>query len=290
METIEFLAHGFVIIDLVPDRDMQTARHIEENLLDEINAENSDLFCEKYKCETENDLIDVFNIIKKRLKEKGEISYIHIEGHASKESVDLLDGSVMPWSTIFEHFREINILCKNNLFFSSGACQSAYAFKAATITKPSPIFGMLAPEQKVDAGGVLDGYIEFYKSLIRNKSLNDAFNAFAAATDGKQYALIFSQLLFKKAAYKYIKEHCMGKGRGKRLEDVLTQAVNSMDVQVKKARKLLKKELNKPQAIKLKKFHNTFMMIDKYPENSARFEFDAVNFERKIKSGELKIV
>ncbi len=290
METIEFQAHGFVMIDLVPDKDMQTARHIEESLLDEINAKHSGLFCEKYRCETENDLIDVFNKIKKRLKDKGEISYIHIEGHGSKESLKLLDSSVITWDKIFEHFREINILCKNNLFFSSGACQSAYAFKAATITKPSPVFGMLAPEKIIETGSVLDGYIAFYKSLICNESLNDAFNAFADATDGKQYALIFSQLLFKKAAYKYIKEHCMRKGRKERLDSVLTQAVNSTGIQVRKARKLLKKELGKPQAIKLKKFHDTFMMIDKYSENGIRFEFDAVNFERKIKSGELKIV
>lgn len=290
MENIDFLAHGFVIIDLVPDTHMQTARHIEENLLDAINAENSGLFCEKYRCETKDDLINVFNIIKKRLNDTGEISYIHIEGHGSKESIELLDGSTMPWSTIFEHFREINILCKNNLFFSSGACQSAYALKAATITKPSPIFGMLAPEQEVEAGSMLDGYIAFYKSLICNESLNDAFNVFAATANGKQYALIFSQLLFKKAAYNYIKQHCMGKGRKERLENVLSQAMNAMDIQAGKARKLLKKELNKPQSKNLKKFHNTFMMIDKYPENSIRFEFDAVKFERKIKSGELKIV
>jgi hypothetical protein len=290
MESIEFLAHGFVIIDLVPDEEMQTARHIEENLLDEINAGNSGLFCERHKCETKNDLIDVFNKIKKRLKEKEEVSYIHIEGHGSKESLKLLDSSLIPWSSIFEHFREINILCKNNLFFSSGACQSAYALKAATITKPSPIFGMLAPEQEVEAGSVLDGYIAFYKSLIRNESLNEAFKAFADVTNGKQYALIFSQSLFKKAAYKYITKNCMGKGRRERLESVLTQAVSSKDVQVKQTRKLLKKELNKPQARSLKKFHNTFMMIDIYPENSKRFEFDAVKFEQKIKSGELKIV
>ena len=290
MENIGFLAHGFVIIDLVPSEDMQTARHIEEALLDAINAANSNLFCERYRCETKNDLIDVLDKIKKRIKDKGEISYIHIEGHGSKEIIELPSGSTMLWNTIFEHFREINVLCKNNLFFSSGACLSAYAFKAAAITKPSPIFGMLAPEQEVDTGGVLDGYTAFYKSLIRNESLNDAFNAFADATNGKQYVLIFSQLLFKKAAYKYIKQHCMGKGRRERLECVLTQAVNSIDIPIKKARKLLKNELGKPQAVYLREFHNTFMMIDKYPENRDRFEFDAVKFERQVKSGELKIV
>ncbi len=40
----------------------------------------------------------------------------------------------------------------------------------------------------------------------------------------------------------------------------------------------------------IKKIHNTFMMIDKYPENSERFEFNAVKFERDVKSGKLKII
>ncbi len=290
MENIGFLAHGFVIIDLVPEKDMQTARHIEENLLDEINADNSSLFCERYKCKTKDELIAVLNQVKKRLRAKGEVSYIHIEGHGSKESIKLPNDSSLPWDAVFEHFREINILCKNNLFFSSGACQSAYGFKAATITKPSPVFGMLAPEQVVVTGGVLDGYIAFYKSLIRNESLNDAFNAFADAANAKQFSLIFSQLLFKKAAYKYIKQHCMGKGRKQRLDDLLTQAMSEVDMPIKKARKLLRKELNKPQALKLSEFHSKFMMIDKYPENADRFEFDAVNFERNVKSGALEIV
>lgn len=289
MRNIGFIAHGFVIIDLVPAGDMQTAVHIKEALLDAINAESSSLFCEKFRCETKEDLIGVFGEVKRRLKERGQIPYIHIEGHGDKESVRLPDASVLPWSIVFEHFREINILCKNNLFFSSGACQSAYAFMAASITKPSPVFGMLAPEQKVEAGGVLDGYVGFYKSLVRKESLNDAFKAFYDATNSRQYALIFSQLLFEKAAYNYVKQHCMGKGRAERLESVLTQAVISGGAPVKETRKTLKAELNKPQARYLKEFHDTFMMIDKYPENSGRFEFDAVEFERKIKSGELKI-
>lgn len=290
MENIEFLAHGFVIIDLVPESDMQTARHIEENILDTINQEGSGLYCERHRCEAKDDLIAVLSQVKKRLTDTGEVPYIHIEGHGSKESIKMLDGSALPWGKIFECFREINVGCKNNLFFSSGACESAYGFKAATITKPSPVFGMLAPEQVVDTGSVFDGYIDFYKSLIRNESLNDAFDAFSDATNGKQFSLIFSQLLFKKAAYQYIKQHCMGKGRAKRLEDVLSQAVNTVDVPIKKARKILKSELGKPQAMALKEFHSRFMMIDKFPENSERFEFDAVNFERKVKSGKLKVV
>ena len=251
MNEIGFQANGFIIIDLVPENQMQTARHIEENLLDVINAENLESYCERYRPETEVALIQVFENIKDRIKEKGEISYIHIEGHSSEEYLCLLDGTNLEWGVIFGHFREINILSKNNLFVSSGTCLSAYAILTTTITKPCPLFGLLAPEKIIKVGSVHDGFIAFYKCLISSKNIPEAFNAFASVTNGNDFALMFSQDLFEKAAYKYISEHCMGKGKRKRIEHVVTQVVKLKNIHPKKIRKKIKKELNKPQALNL---------------------------------------
>lgn len=289
MSSIGFHAHKFVIFDFVPKSELQTGRSIEENLNDFINSENNDLLCERYKCETEEDFFLVIDRIKNDLIQNGLISYVHIEGHGSKDALYLPDGQPISWSVVFQAFREINILSKNNLFFSSGACESAYAYMAASITKACPVFGFLAPEKKVEAGGVGDGFIAFYKSLIKSESLNEAFNAFADATDGKKYALIFSPHIFEKAAFNYLTQHCMGQGRKNRLENVVSQAVAETGLPVNKARKQLKSELSKPQAIALKGFHEKFMMCDIHPENKDRFKFDAVKFERDVRSGKLKI-
>jgi hypothetical protein len=289
MSSIGFHAHKFVIFDLVPESEMQTGRKIEENLNDFISAENSDLPCERHKCETEEDFFIVIERIKNDLASSGVASYIHIEGHGSREYLYFPSGKFISWSVVFQAFREINILSKNNLFFSSGACESAYAYMAASITKACPVFGLLAPEKEVEAGGVEDGFIAFYKSLIKSGSLNDAFNAFADATDGKKYSLIFSPHIFEKAAFNYLTQHCMGNGRRRRLENVLSQAITETGLPVKKARKALRSELSKPQALALKGFHEKFMMCDLYPENRARFKFDAVEFEQDVRSGKLKI-
>ena len=289
MSSIGFHAHKFVIFDLVPESEMQTGRRIEENLNDFFNAENNELSCERYKCETEEDVFKAINFIKHDLTSKGIVSYVHIEGHGSREALYFPGGKFISWSIVFQALREINILSKNNLFFSSGACESAYAYKAASITEACPVFGLLAPEKEVEAGGVEDGFIAFYKSLIKSESLNDAFNAFADATDGEKYALIFSPHMFEKAAFNYLTQHCMGKGRRKRLENFVTQAITQTGLPVKKARKALKSELYKPQALALKGFHEKFMMCDLYPENRARFKFEAVKFERAVRSEKLKI-
>ena len=289
MNSIGFYAHKFVIIDLVSDNEMQTGRHIEETLLDAINAEASEILCERHKCTLSVDFFEVIEKVKSDVNDKGLISYIHIEGHGSKESLHFPDESSIKWFDVFEEFRKINILSKNNLFFSSGACESAHAFKSAKITEPVPVFGMLAPEDKVSAGEAVDGFIAFYKLLIKSESLNEAFRAFADATDGKKYALIFSQFLFERAAYKYLTQHCMGRGRQARLENSLSQAVSQAALPVNKARKRIRRELAKPQALALTRLHKKFMMCDMYPENTSRFPFDAVKFERDAKKGKLKI-
>lgn len=286
---MDISAHGFIIVDVVPEDDMQTGRHIEEGIRDAIYAESSGLFCKRYKCATLSEVVKVFNQVELELKNNGQIPFIHIEGHGSRDNLKLIDGTFLSWKIVFKHLRRINILCRNNLFFTSGACQSAYAYKFATITEPAPVFGMLAPEGKVTCGNVHDGYISFFKNLICNESMNDAFNAFSNSIESKKFALIFSQKMFEKVAYKYIKECCTGKGRKRRLEEVVTLAVKSGQ-QVREARRLLKKEVRRPQARYLKRSHEKFMMIDRYPENRKRFRFDAVKFELSIKSGKLKNV
>lgn len=289
MNRIEFQVHKFVIIDLVPDDELQTGRRIEECLLDAIHAEQSSLICERYKCESATEFFTVINNIKADIIERGLFPYIHIEGHGSQKAIHFLNGDLIEWEKVFYEFRSINILCKNNLFFSSGACESAYAYRAAaTITQPAPVFGMLAPEIKV-AAKCVDGYISFYKSLIRSESIIEAFNAFTKKNNSQHYALIFSQHLFEKAAYKYITEQCMGKGRGDRIEALLSKAVNETGLPVNEARKLIKKNLKDPQGKALKKFHEKFMHYDIYPENADRFPFDAKTFEEKIRKGQLKI-
>ncbi len=81
---------------------------------------------------------------------------------------------------------------------------------------------------------------------------------------------------------------CMGVGRRLRHEELVSELMKKSGMSLKKARRHIKKEINDPQALKIKRLHQTFMMIDKYPENEERFKFDAVSFERDVR--EKKII
>lgn len=293
MENTGFYANHFVIFDFVPKEELQTGRRLEEAILDSIIQEQSESTCVRHRCPNKEDFFIELTMLEEQVRNKGIMPYIHIEGHGTRDYLALLDNTHIDWAELFDKFRCINISCGNNLFFSSGACNSAYSLgKSATIMKASPVFGILAPEKIVLAGNVEDGFTAFYRVLIRTKNLNKAFDAFTQNMNGKNYALIFADQLFKRAAYKYLTEQCKGKGKRQRLETVLSNAVEQKelsDIPIRIIRKKLKEQLEKPQALSLAKFYKKFMLIDKHNlENNERFSFDAVEFERKVKNGKLK--
>ncbi|WP_399424919.1 hypothetical protein [Vibrio campbellii] len=290
MKDIGFHTNCFIVFDFVPENELQTGRRLEEAINDSLIQTNSEMMCFRHRCPNKQSFLRELDNLSYLVEKKGIFPYVHIEGHGSPEKLELLDGSTVLWSEVFEKFRAINILSKNNLFFSSGACNSAYSMASVTsICKASPVYGLLAPEKIVQAGSVQDGFVAFYQSLILTGSLNSAFSVFTDKANGKDYALIFSDLLFEKVAFKYLTEQCMGKGRKKRLENVLTEAMKKVDMPLHKARKELKKQLQGPQALALKRFYEKFMIIDIHPENGNRFKFDFVKFERDVKQGKIKI-
>lgn len=76
--------------------------------------------------------------------------------------------------------------------------------------------GMLAPAKIVTAGEVSDGFDMFYRSLILNGDFIEAAKNFSKNVGPNTFAMVFSQRLFKTAAYKYLAQSCMGAGKRNR--------------------------------------------------------------------------
>ncbi|SEQ20155.1 hypothetical protein [Nitrosomonas ureae] len=282
---IGFITNGFHIIDLVPENELQTGKIIEDCIIDSINAGNFDLHCYRYKCKNRSEILEALDKIKTFMEKQKVVTSIHIEGHASKDHLCLPDHSYIEWSLILDYFREINILCKNNLFFSSGSCDSAYALRSnITINKPCPVFGLLAPEQIVEAGSTSDGFIAFYKNLICSKGdIDMALHEFCQSTNAKQYAVIFAQEIFKKGLRIVIESKYIGKGKKERLEYLLSEVQDQDESgsSVTELRNSLKERL-KLEIPDIMKHYEKFMMIDLYPDLRNRFMFDIEEFVRNV--------
>lgn len=285
MGEISFGAHIFVVIDAVPETELQTGKQIYRAIQDSLSQGEKVFSCKIHRCESSNELFDILEKVLSDTKETGSVPLIHLDGHGSSDYFVLPDQSRVSWNDIFSVFRNINIATKNNLFFTSGACYSAFAYKAASILEKCPVFGLLCPAKTVPAGEIMDGYVVFYKSLIGSGGLKQAFIDFAEVTTPLNYSIIFSQRLFENAAYNYITQECMGRGKQKRIEGLLTKAKKESALSTRQARTAIKKDLKKSQAPALTKFYKIFMMIDLYPENKNRYNFNARKFEKCVRDG-----
>lgn len=283
-----FHSHGFVIIDAVPPGELQTGKALYEMLCDTISSNGEELFVRRVPCQSASEVLNALRDERKFVENEGKIPIIHIEGHGDKEHLRPANGFYLRWKSVFEELKIVNILTCNNLFFSSAACESAYWYKGASITSECPVYGMLAPATKITAGEVAVGFQAFYRTLLESGDLHTSLNSLANATDAKKFAYIFSHSLFENVACKYLLQHCMGKGLAKRKEELLTVVVKEISIGLKKARKSIKKELSKSQAIHLRRFHRKFLMLDRCKSNETRFPFNAAKFERQVKNGIIK--
>lgn len=283
MANIGFTAHKFIVIDAMRAQDLHTAKRIHETIQDSLIQKARESTCRYVKCDSPNDLIQELDQVFEDCANTSEIPFLHIEGHGEKEFLRLPYG-LLKWENIFETIRKINIATRNNLFMTCGACESSYAYRAADIMRECPVFGLLAPDRVVEAGEVEDGFIEFYRSLILENDLNSALEWFISKTNSRNFALVFSQTFFEQSATSYLTQHCTGSGRRRKQEELISIAKQNTNLPLQAVRKEIKRKLRKSQALHLRKFYEKFMMIDKFPENAERFDFDVNEFERNVRN------
>ena len=285
-----FRANQIVIIDVIPEGELQTGRRIEELIYDLLRTSEATMKVRRVTCRTRVEVTDQLSTILIELQESGSVPIIHFEGHSSREFLELSHKETLPWSEIFAFLRNINIACCNNLFVTSGACHSAWAIENVSILDVCPVYAFLSPREEISAGDILEGFSAFYSTLLCCDTLDEAYESLLKNTPSNTFSLFDSFGIFKRAAKYYLESQCMGKGRRLRQENLLSQARNQHEVLNKQfARKIIKKKLRDSQAPQLNQFYQKFLVIDVCPENKTRFPFDPRAFELQVLNGLKKV-
>ncbi len=281
-----FRANQIIIIDAIPEGELQTGRQLEELISDTINCNDVPLTVRRVVCRTELDVRNELSLVLAQLQESKIVPIIHIEGHADREFLELPKGENLPWDEIFVTLRKINVLCCNNLFVSSGSCHSAWATKNVSIWDVCPVYAFLAPRKEIPAGDVLDGFCAFYRTLLVCDTLDEAHDALLKSIPSNAFSFFDSFVIFKRVARLYLREECMGKGRRERQERLLSESLGIDEkVDKRKTRKFIKNILREPFAPQLAHMHRKFLAVDVCPENKARFPFDPRTFELHVLNG-----
>jgi hypothetical protein len=200
----------------------------------------------------------------------GHSPILHIEAHGSPDSIDTSPlGDSVSWEELYHPLVKLNAITRFNLIVVTNVCHGLYlADSSLILTRPAPAYAILGPRKQVDAGDL--GYFneEFYRNLVSAPNLNEALAAGLWKEIGLQ--LIPAELQYCKVFDLFIKTY----GTSGRLE-IDSKVQNNLKTQGQLApwtEGFLKNPANH-ELIYLK-YRRRFLMLDRFPENEARFRLD----------------
>lgn len=231
-------------------------------------------------------LDSILNAIEDATKNNNELPFIHLEAHANESALGTAGGDAIPWQDLFTSLQRININTRNNLLVVVAACFGFHLFKITDVLERALFYAVLGPNQAVSINDVETGYQVFYQELFKEKEVNGAINKMneTLKSTGKRYALVTCEDLFIMAAHNYLEEHCSAKAISQRVEGIVSQyqELETKSLTNQEVRKKAKESLENGNLGLINEHYQTFVMVDLYPENTERFEFDFSTLVRKV--------
>jgi hypothetical protein len=156
--------------------------------------------------------------------------------------------------------RPINIATKNNLCVVSAACCSWGAIKKITVTKPSPFFILVAPEEPVTFGFIEDNTSRFYEKVFRELDIVSAYQEYFAP----ELNIFHCEKVLAVALTRYVLNNCTGKGGKDRRENLMTQYFSETGLpNTRHNRRMIRKTTKattRPSQKLIDRYVNTFLI------------------------------
>ncbi len=239
-----FKNNKILILDAIPDDELQTARYLEEEIKDFIISQGEQSYCHREKLKDRGHFINFFKIILQEC-EADMLPLLHIEAHGDKSLGLQIGGDFIGWEELLDLCRPINSATKNNLGLILASCYGQETSKLINISKPCPFHFMIGPSDIVAAKEIRDRIPYFYKSVLENQNLNLALNYI-----NPQFVLFYSSEFFVRSMAIFFSKNRSNKNRSAIAEEIVTKALekneNSRNTR-RLARKSAKHILKNPE-------------------------------------------
>jgi hypothetical protein len=267
-----FLNNATIILDCLPENDLQTAKRLYDDLI------HLDTGINYRKIDSADKLRAQFLILKNECA-KGMLPIIHIEAHGNSERGIFVGNKEenFSWNELVESLRDINILTKNNTGVILASCFGLYAISQIKISRPTPFAFLIGSQQKVEAGVFERCTIQFHEKLIKTGSVIQAMQVIPS-----EMQLFHAEQFYLIAIGKHFRKY-MGSRFQKNAEIMVTKA-RKLDIHNSLAdiRKLLKTSL-KPSETHFLEWGNRFL----HGKITVRYE-EFINFLREFRGRQYK--
>ena len=260
------------VVQLLGPQDQQTGEILFRETLVPA-AKSSGLLVRFANLASDADLVPALYAIAEQCAREGMSPVLHLESHANSTGVGMSAPKVS-WAQLRPALVAINTATKLNLLVTMAACYGAYLIRTIDPTLPTPLWGLVGPAEQVVETDVLLGFRAFYRTLALTLDLNAAIDALRATplTLPDAWAVYTTELIFALAYGHYLATFANPAGRRAAELKVLKASRRRNPGQPRPAglrasiRRQVEGELNF-----VDKFRRQFFMIDRFPDNEARF-------------------
>lgn len=224
-----FSNNVLIIMDGLADGEYQTAAHLRDHVLD--MSTDRPGYCRYHRVGSADEILGLLDELPSQCA-NGLRPIIHIEAHGDKEKGLYLrqSGEFIPWGELLKRFLAINKASDNNLGVVMASCYGLLAIMTMKINQPVPFYFLIGTQTEIAAGDLEESMKGFYLEINRTGSLDEATKKLDS-----QFRQLHCEKFFYETFAKYMKRNCVGAGKRKRIEDVITAALNTGAVQNNRA-------------------------------------------------------
>ena len=261
-----------VILDAVPEGELNTARRLDEDLRDIASYVADGLQVRYFRLNNIDDLRSGLLSTLDEIKHNGIKPWIHLDGHGLED----LSGFVFAtkttscsWVQLKRLITPINVELKLNLILILATCYGgSFAREIETIDR-APVLGLIGPRREVSAGEIETAFTNFYKTFFKTLSLGDALDALDQATSSELYYRTSAENFFYEAWSLYKLTFCTKEAAEKRASRLCQQQKErgGQHISVGQIKRIIKDR--EPEVFN--NFRDIYFMYDLDMENRKRF-------------------
>jgi hypothetical protein len=262
--------HIYILESLVQggtNSDLRTAHRLYEDILIPLSQREGFLL-DFIEIKSKQDFLDAFGRILMDSM-NGHFPLVHIDMHGDDGKGLEINPTKewISWDEFKALCRGINIASHNNLPIILASCFGLNSINSVSMYDVTPYYLLVGSQKRVPAGFIDSSFRSFYSEIFASGDID-----LAVANISDYYGMYLSEKLFATAMINYFKAGCKGKGRTKRIEDLLTKVVNggqSARYDLKAARRKLKQAIKVDGAV-FDRYASRVLMYN-HPSNLGRF-------------------
>lgn len=260
------------ILDAIPDGELNTARHLREDLRDIAAYVAEGLEVRYFRIKDRSDIEEALSVLEHEARTSGLIPWLHVEAHGTQdqEGFTTASGAYCPWSTLKTLVTPLNVATNIKVIIVLAACYGGSFTKAIRTIDRAPVLAVIGPTREVTSGQVKTDFPSFYKAFFETGSLKAAIEALTEHADRGLYFRTTAEKFFYDVWASYKATECSDEQIDMRARGIYRRLKQERVPNPPNIGRLKLLFRNAEQAI-FEKYRDIYFMYDLFPDNRLRF-------------------